>query len=224
MGEVLAEIDPGNYGTPPFGMARIDKISERRWRSSNPLDFVIKCVCGDCNSGWMSEIENAGQPIIERMIKGEPVTLDAKRQMALATWICLKTVLGQYLDPITPGPHDWLDFLFRHHGPPSTGWFIFAGKYSGNHDPMYQTLDYSVESRKIGTGERTVNSNGILLTLIIKHFAIKVLAHEQIRRSSIRGTNVVFRIWPQSPVPLIWPPRIPITDGNLLDKFIALGQ
>ena len=209
MGDALAQIDP-TYRTGPFGMNRQDRnrVSQRRWMSAHPIDIVVKCVCRECNHGWMNDIETAAQPTILRMMKGEAVMLDTGKQTALGAWICLKAILGQYIDPVVPPPSDWLEHLFQNQTPPS-GWFIFTGNYCGQQVPLVQTLDY--------------REDGILLTMVIKHFAIKVVAHPTLSRSNIRSPDIAFRIWPEAPLPLIWPPRIPITE-RLIDEFVQLGE
>ena len=49
-------------------------------------------VCTECNSGWMSAIENAAQPILVKMLKGKSLVLDKKKQEKIATW-AMKTIL-----------------------------------------------------------------------------------------------------------------------------------
>ena len=41
----------------------------RQWRNDH-AEFVAKCVCGNCNSGWMGIIENEAKPYCDKADPG----------------------------------------------------------------------------------------------------------------------------------------------------------
>jgi hypothetical protein len=51
---------------------------------SGPL--VIKCVCGKCNSGWMSQLEGRAKPIIGPLMHDLSFTLDSAQQETVSAW------------------------------------------------------------------------------------------------------------------------------------------
>jgi len=55
------------------------------WKNLKP-EQKVKYVCGCCNNGWMSQLENRVKPIIEALFSQEPVRLDNINQITLAQW------------------------------------------------------------------------------------------------------------------------------------------
>lgn len=49
-----------------------------------------KCVCRDCNSGWMSELESEVRPTLAAMVNGYPRSISPSQQLAIARWVTLK--------------------------------------------------------------------------------------------------------------------------------------
>jgi hypothetical protein len=67
-------------------------------RMSGPVrDWQIKCVCGgtnnSCNNGWMRGIENAANPIMTPLIRGDAALLSPADQTTIATWAVLKAMV-----------------------------------------------------------------------------------------------------------------------------------
>jgi hypothetical protein len=56
------------------------------------MDLKSKRFCESCNTKWLNGIENEAQPIIERMLEGQPTTLTLDEQRLLAIWV-YKTML-----------------------------------------------------------------------------------------------------------------------------------
>lgn len=52
--------------------------------------FKIPIVCGECNNGWMSSLEDGVRPIIEPMVAGLRTELTIKDQELLGSWLTLK--------------------------------------------------------------------------------------------------------------------------------------
>jgi hypothetical protein len=53
----------------------------------------LRIVCGKCNSGWMSTMESAVQPIATPMILGQSANLTTEHQLILARWAALKILV-----------------------------------------------------------------------------------------------------------------------------------
>jgi hypothetical protein len=68
------------------------------WRSQKPQQKV-KYVCGKCNNGWMSQLENRVKPIVENIFNLNSVDLDSVSQMILAVWSVKSAMVFEALRP-----------------------------------------------------------------------------------------------------------------------------
>jgi hypothetical protein len=55
--------------------------------------YTTRAFCGDCNNGWMADLEESVKPILEPMLHGRPGLLDAAKRKTLAFWVT-KTIFG----------------------------------------------------------------------------------------------------------------------------------
>lgn len=67
------------FSSPILSTKRQGPVRNRRER----------VVCVECNTGWMSRIVNAGRPTVEKLVKGEALTLGPAEQEHLANWLAL---------------------------------------------------------------------------------------------------------------------------------------
>jgi hypothetical protein len=61
------------------------------WPTKSPA-IRVKRVCGDCNNGWMSRLENRAKPVIESLIDDRLDALDLKSKESIAAWV-VKTAM-----------------------------------------------------------------------------------------------------------------------------------
>jgi hypothetical protein len=54
--------------------------------SEPPLKWVARVVCGECNHGWVSEIDNAAAIVLTPLLQGKQRRLSSEDQGTLATW------------------------------------------------------------------------------------------------------------------------------------------
>jgi hypothetical protein len=93
LSEEVQRLSPGD-----IGYLQTDRFHDpagawaSRTRSTNRLEVVVRAVCNNCNSGWMSQLEPEAKPTLERLLRGESVSLDASRQLLVARW-CAKTAV-----------------------------------------------------------------------------------------------------------------------------------
>jgi hypothetical protein len=56
------------------------------WTSSD-ADVVLRCVCRDCNSGWMNDLDRTAEPIVNELARGENrVRAEGGALQVFATW------------------------------------------------------------------------------------------------------------------------------------------
>lgn len=70
---------------------RID-FGDRSVRMSNDPEIKVKTVCGTCNNGWMSNLEQACIPLIGSLMQDLAAPLDPAQQTLLSTW-AVKTAM-----------------------------------------------------------------------------------------------------------------------------------
>jgi hypothetical protein len=89
-------------------------------RRLDALSVVLPQVCVQCNTGWMSDLEQRTRPVLGPMLRGPalPVSLDPAQQATLATWAVKTSLLVTYRKfNAQPGgwiPEDNLRWLYLH--------------------------------------------------------------------------------------------------------------
>jgi hypothetical protein len=78
-------------GARPMAMqAERHGVSLPSWSSSQPK-LTIRCVCEECNNGWMSRLENRVRPHLQPLLTG-PSVLDVDAQTTITIW-AVKTAM-----------------------------------------------------------------------------------------------------------------------------------
>lgn len=76
----------GRFRTTGF-LHTLARTGPRPVTFSKPsIEVTANCVCGPCNSGWMSRLEVQGQPWLEPLLEGRHVTLDSVAQRTISAW------------------------------------------------------------------------------------------------------------------------------------------
>jgi hypothetical protein len=70
-----------------------DRIEAAAFKMPPLRDWQIKCVCGDCNNGWMSILEKRLKPIMIPLMRGRKTHLSDSKLEAIATWAILKVMV-----------------------------------------------------------------------------------------------------------------------------------
>ena len=94
--------------------------TSRTQKFANLATLKLKRVCYVCNTGWMSELEDATAPILIPMINGRTTVLSMEEQRQIAAWAQLKCLS---IDAYYRGHHDGIQFL-----PPTTA-HAFCQRY-----------------------------------------------------------------------------------------------
>ena len=208
----------------PGGRAGVKFASQapHEWTITRPAETVVRCVCRRCNNEWMNDIEKAAKPAFSEMIQGSAVKLDQVTQEAIGTWMALKAILSAYVEMLFPVPQEWLTHFYTHHSPPPDNWAVYTTRYTGAHGLAAD--GHRIALRSIGTDVASPvtasTDQGVLASFIIGHLAIQgrgirspVRLHERVN---------IHRVWPASPLTLLWPPAAEIDDQNL-DEFRLMG-
>ena len=71
---------------------------QERIYGGHPTNRKINCVCRDCNSGWMGELESEAKPTIEPMMRGRRTNLNRAAQETVTRWLTLKMMVFEQAD------------------------------------------------------------------------------------------------------------------------------
>jgi hypothetical protein len=200
--------------------------SDRHEREKRPFREKTRFVCQRCNNGWMSALEAASRPVLERAIRNVPCILTDRDQVIAATW-AFKTCLVFQATQTPAGPMaPPLHFLYvrRDRTPPPQAAIWIGSHYRARHDPINSVYlqrpltlapphDKLVEDRPFA----------YLCFLAIGGLSFVVVAHRQRNRVHITCeqpfADALDQIWPDPSGALRWPPRL-MMDSDLIEAFM----
>jgi hypothetical protein len=101
--------------TRATGEGRAEPVNT--WNSRD-LDVVVRCVCADCNSGWMNRLDEQAQDAVRHMAQGENrVQVVDGGLTQFATWATKMVLVMECLFDRFIVPQEVRDHLFRHQEP-----------------------------------------------------------------------------------------------------------
>jgi hypothetical protein len=209
-----------------------EKVHLRRSESSvrrqtgDPHSRRIKCVCRECNNGWMSQLQEKAKPYLVPMLKGDHVTLHRNGQTTLAAWITMMVMVAEHLNEemvaISLTERQW--FKVNQRAP--SHWRIWIGRHAAVGHPLFThnivSMVHEKEIERLGP-EGSVPSNTQTSTILLgKHLLIHVMS-SPVARSIIRRWRLPAKLAPGLPQiwrivsgSVVWPP----TAGTFLDTAI----
>ena len=189
-----------------------------RIRAGDHLDAQVRIVCSDCNSGWLSQIQNDAKAALIPLFQGKPVVLDQAAQLAVATWITMATMTGEYLsqdDGRIAVPQSDRTWLMENRTPPA-GWSIWIGHYPRQANPTQwvkasfpivdadQLPNNLTEELLLPTMQTTAFSVGSLFAFAMScHFPEIPRGWDW--RTAPTARSLLRPIWPTSPTATDWP-------------------
>lgn len=185
--------------TPPPGR----EAEAREWSMPGP-DLVTTEVCGDCNSGWLSELESHAKPALGRIVLGEGIDLPSDDQRAMAAW-CYKTVLlMQLVRPDSFIPRERYSQLHQERRPPSDV-RLWLGVTAVDGQVVHEA------TRDVRLSTLSSKHPGYLSVLTVGHLLILCSgrSHESTEPLSFDARTegkALVRIWPASIRAAHWPP------------------
>jgi hypothetical protein len=88
------------YGPDDSGIHQlVDRTGVVRSWDEIPFQRTVRVVCGACNSGWMSRIENSASPHVGPMIQGRRRLLRSQHQLPVAQWAWKVALMSDHLHP-----------------------------------------------------------------------------------------------------------------------------
>jgi len=222
-GSVIYRQSKGPDGSPVARSHRGD------WR-----DAQVKVVCGDCNSGWMNQLEQAVRLFVPDLINGRPVMLTREDQQALAAWTVETVLMLQHTHlrahQVAIPPADYAG-LFAAKSPSQLMRVIAAFvEPPGRGSNVEATIEYLAEPRDMTAiatlmardGERDPQDlSAYTATLRIGFLVLHVIrvGSAQFVAGLSPGPamqSYVTTIWPPASREQAWPPRSLAEIGGLI--------
>lgn len=132
--EWLADFLPG---MPPLGQAErwSSGVGHERFRQPF-LSATVRVFCEECNSGWMSDLENVAKPIVGPMVTGQALELDAAAQEIVANWVALKGLVAVQTSKVEqPIPEYHYGRVHHFRGAPPNTMRVWIGHHLNLADP-----------------------------------------------------------------------------------------
>ncbi len=65
----------------------------------------LRCVCGDCNTGWMSRLEEECIPVLSSMAQDVAMPLDMEQRALVAAWAVKTAMVWEFFAPVDTAPY-----------------------------------------------------------------------------------------------------------------------
>lgn len=199
-----------------------------RFRKGHTGVRKIRNVCKYCNSGWMSQLENAAKPHLSKLILGDDTTIENNHQLSIAAWTVMTSIIAEFTDRPTasiPAAHRQ---LLKASGRPPEGWIIWIGSYYGTEwRQRYKhhgltCIDTSVmsftQAASCKPGCNTQTSTFVMGELFI-HTLSSTLSDLHMLDFTGETGEALIRIWPPYRENIKWPRPKVISDVHA--DFIA---
>lgn len=200
----------------------VDVKTQRR--PGDPHSRRIRCVCGDCNSGWMSRLQEEVRPYLVPLLIGDSTKLRTRGQTKLAAWAAMTAMSGEFLEKESVAVSARDRKLLRQNGQPPEHWRIWIGQHQRKSHPLWSHNAIALTKEKIERpteivpGGHNTQSTTICLG---KHLVVHIIS-SQVGRRLIRKWRFrsdveakLEQIWPVRRLVISWPPPSPLLDDDI---------
>jgi hypothetical protein len=186
-----------------------------RIRAGDPLSSQVPVVCGPCNSGWMSRLQDEAKPFLIPLFEGKDCALDPSARTAISAWITMATMTSEYVSrdstkiAISQGERDW---LMNNRIPPE-GWRIWIGRHHVKNwagQWIHATFPFASSGMNIPNEHRLPNTQttaiqiGALYIFVISS-VFGVIPRIWDWSNAPRARRCLRQLWPHNNGTLIWP-------------------
>jgi len=206
-------------------IARSSHNADRQWGSKRQTGVRVKAICEQCNTGWMSRLENDARKIMAPfMVESDKNRICRSEQLFIEFWT-LKTAM--VFDAVTDAPRQFFSVEERTHLattqrlPTSKNYYVFLAKNTGPREIWADHYSFGM----------TMDPNGarnFVGRFYCANFVYGLLA---IQLAMCRTSVPPAEIWPKlDPSKLDihleitggerdqeWPPAVALDDGKLTE-------
>jgi hypothetical protein len=152
-------------GEGPFTIRRVAETGKAVEYRCRGVDIVTRVVCGDCNGGWMADLEATAMPLLSPMINGGQRSMTPDEQRLVSRWAVKTAIMFLYAtQPRFGVSPQHRACLFEGKLPPNTG--IWLARYRAD-PPAYNSWIRArvIEMRQPSQPEATHAGQSVTLTL-----------------------------------------------------------
>lgn len=178
-------------------------------RQGHLFTTKFRVVCKDCNSGWMSRLEESVKPIFLKMIKGEKLSLHKSDQELLSRWIALKVIVGEHAEKgihVTPKKNRYL--LMEENKVPEY-FVIYVCSHDTKSDTAWlrisNTLALSPKGPNPPLGNMTRNTQSVAFVCGRAFIFVFASREQDIGPTEFIKMNGLERLYPQELETIEWP-------------------
>jgi hypothetical protein len=194
----------------------------------DPFTTVCGDVCEPCNNGWMHELEDSCEPVLNKLMKGGSRNLRYWRQTLAATWAWKTAMVWDWVSPTNHViPLEVLHTLHRTQRL-NLRQQIWTGRYVGSQPHhSFRRTGAHVVGPVTGGSQNPQDAHAYLVALSVGQLAFVVFGHllgvpytltlpQEIRAKLIP-------IWPPTIEVARWPPADIIDDDAMNGVVLSLG-
>lgn len=168
------------------------RIPVEKFRTGDALSRTVRVVCGPCNNGWMSRLQQETKPLLVPMLRGERITLRLKQQKLLTAWIAMTVMTGEFTEPNNTAISLADRQRLMRYGTLPTHWKIWIGRCSGLLDQPrwhHRVMTFAEDETKLPISEAPPVHNTQTTTIRLgEHLIIHVMSSHVAKR--------IIRLWP----------------------------
>jgi hypothetical protein len=199
-----------------------DGGGNRRSYTAPMFQREVNRVCGECNSGWMSDLETDAQPLLRWMILGRATVLEGESLQTIATWITKSAFMAAFLERDPAIPPDQYRSLYAQRTPPREV-TVSISSHRGRRYPLYSGHGLVTDAlQKLPGGEHVVSGYSSTFkvgALVGQVVGVHTTANFDLERPEWH-MRMARQIWPLG-VRVAWPlpPNEEIDDSGSLFRF-----
>lgn len=174
------------------------EVPVNTWVSSG-ADVVVRCVCAECNNGWMNDLDQAAEKMVNAMCRGEVrVRVEGPALPLFAAWAMKMALVMECLLTPMVVPQEVRDRFYRERTPPPgvRVWVATMEAWDGETRTTPMTL---VSAPEMGTVDQAY-----LVTFRVLHLVVQVLV------PLAEGVQPEHDEWGQLHSELAWPRTEPL--------------
>lgn len=193
-------------------------------RETTRPTLPIRCVCRECNNGWMSRLENEAKPILERMLDDRPVGLDLAQRAIVGMWSMKTAMVLEAIDA-----HDQRVYTQEERARLRSLSAIPERSLVWLARVLEPTLLLSGKTL-LRASESDERDRALATTFVFGHLAIQVASFRfganhppevrvttDVKRGAWSESTV--RIWPADEATVSWPPASPMRTETEVHHF-----
>ena len=103
----------------------------RKKRSGDLQSRRLRVVCKDCNTGWMSRLQEKAKPHLLPLIQGEVTALDVSAQTIISSWAAMFVMVAEHFNLYTvTTSQEQRSCLLDTGKAPAQNWKIWIGNFA----------------------------------------------------------------------------------------------